>query len=386
MSLTRRLLLGLLVCLLAGGGWVAWLSRRSFQRQAENVEVGFKGEALENPTLLLQKWLEAEGRHVSRKGGTLTAGELPEGGVLILLQVSQPISSAEVETLLAWVRGGGHLITDGTAAPFNDERGLLALHKALGVTLKNLRSEGLNLKGETKQEGTDTFETGDVPYRVRRSARWRLVPEDPNAWPFQMGHEKMQVLLTRPEGKGRLTLTPDLSFLYRQGLAELDHADYFHRLLAFQGGKGPVAVWSRPVALSLFSWLWNHGRMPMLALLGLVVAWIWRGWPRFGPRLPEPRLQRRSLLEHVSASARLMWRGGGDNHLLSRTRSALEAHAQRLNPVYGALDLGGKAAWLAQVSGGDVDAIAAALDDRPGRLSPQFAQDLVTLERLRQRL
>lgn len=382
----RRILFALLALLATGGLLIAWMSRHSFQRKPVSVDVGFKGEALDNPTLLLQKWLEAGGQRVTRKGGELLAKELPEGGLLMLLHVSQPVSPSEVDTLLAWVRRGGHLITDGTAAPFNDERSLANLHKALGVSLKNLRSNGLNLQGETKQEGTDTFETEETPYRVRRSSRWRLVPENADAWPFRMGHDQVQVLLTRPEGKGRITLTPDLSFLYRQGLTELDHADYLQRLLSFQATSGPVVVWSRPVELSLFAWLWEHARVPALALLVLVAAWIWKGWPRFGPRLPEPSPHRRSLLEHLSASARLLWRGGAGLHLLGRTRAALEHRAQRLNPAYGALDLGGKAQWLAEVSGGDVDTIAAALDDRPGRPSQHLAQDLVTLERLRQRL
>lgn len=382
----RRILFGLLALVATGGLFVGWMSRHSFQRKPVSVEVGFKGEALDNPTLLLQKWLEAGGQSVARKGGELFPRELPEGGLLILLQVSQPISPSEVDALLAWVRRGGHLLTDGTAAPFNDERSLANLHKALGVSLKNLRGDDLDLLGETKHESTDTFETEETPYRVRRSSRWRLVPQKPDDWPFRMGHDQVQVLLTRPEGKGRITLTPDLSFLYRQGLTELDHADYLQRLLSFQPTPGPAVVWSRPVELSLFGWLWEHARVPGLALLVLVVAWIWRGWPRFGPRLPEPSAHRRSLLEHLSASARLLWRGGAGLHLLARTRAALEHRAQRLNPAYGALDLGGKAQWLAEVSGGNVDAIAAALDDRPGRPTQHLAQDLVTLERLRQRL
>lgn len=382
----RRILFGLLALVACGGLSVAWMSRHSFQRKPVSVEVGLQGEALENPTLLLQKWLEAGGQRVTRQGGEILARELPEGGLVILLHVSQPISSSEVDALLAWVRRGGHLLTDGTATPFNDERSLAQLHKALDVNLKNLRAESLDLQGETKQEGTDTFETEETPYRVRRSSRWRLVPAHPEAWTFRMGHDQVQVLLTRPEGKGRITLTPDLSFLYRQGLTELDHADYLQRLLSFHGTSGPAVVWSRPVELSLFAWLWAHARIPALALLVLVVAWVWKGWLRFGPRLPEPGAHRRSLLEHVCASALLLWRGGAGLHLLGRTRAALEHRALRLNPAYGALDLGGRAQWLAEVSGGDVDAIAAALDDRPGRPAHHLAQDLVTLERLRQRL
>jgi hypothetical protein len=255
------------------------------------------------------------------------------------------------------------------------------------VKLVKQGNEGLNLfNTDSKHEGTDTFHAGETPYRVRRSARWRLVPEKPEAWDFSMGHEKREVLLTRPEGRGQITLTPDLSFLYRWSFMEGDHAAYFQRLLRFHPTEGTIAVWSRPVELSPFRWLWDHARLPVIALLVLVAAWIWKGWPRFGPRLPDPPAQRRSLLEHLTASAQLMWRGGGGEHLLARTRGALDQRAQRLNPAYAALDLGAKAEWLAEATGGQVDAIAAALDDRPGRPAHTLAQDLLTLERLRQRL
>lgn len=386
MKAASRILLGLLALLVAGGLLIAWMSRHSFRRVPKEIEVGLRGEALENPTLLLQKWLEAEGRPVVRKGGELLARELPEGGVLILLQLSQPMTPTEVDAVLAWVRRGGHLLTDGTAGPFNDARGLAAFHKAVGVTLRDASPDGLDILAPGQQTGTDTFHKGEVPYRLRRTARWRLVPDHPEAWTFTLGHEGQYVLLTREEGQGRLSLTPDLNFLYRRSLADLDHAAYLQRLLALQPSRGPVVVWSRPVELSLFTWLWAHAKEPMLALLILVGAWLWRGWPRFGPLLPELPSRRRSLLEHLAASARLMWWGGAGAVLVARTRDALIKRAQRLNPGFDALDLGARAEWLAQATGASADAIGAALDDRPGASTHQLAQDLITLERLRQRL
>jgi hypothetical protein len=232
---------------------------------------------------------------------------------------------------------------------------------------------------------TDTFVEGEPSYHVRR-ASWRLIPKEVGAWSLALGYEGRQVLLTRPEGRGRITLTPDLSFLHRRALADLDHASYAQRLLDLQPGRGPVVVWSLPADRGLFSWLWAHAKAPALALLLLVGAWVWKGWPRFGPLRPEPQPRRRSMLEHVRASARLMWWGGAEPHLIARTREALERRAQRVNPAFEALDLGGRAQWLAQATGGHADAIQAALDERPGRSSHQLAQDLLLLERLRQRL
>jgi hypothetical protein len=386
MSRLRHLLAVLLVAVLGAVAILAWMSRHSFRRVPQSVEVGLKGEALENSTLLLETWLAGGGRSVTRKGGALLARDLPEGGVLVLLRLAQPITPTEVETLLAWVHRGGHLLTDGTAAPFDDDRSLANLHKTLAVTLNNAQPDALEFLPQEHKEGTDTFYEGEVPYRVRRTSRWRLVPQRLDDWDYAMGHKDLQVLLTRREEQGRITLTPDLSFLHHRALADGDHAAYAQRLLALQPGQGPVVVWSRPADLSLFSWLRAHALAPTVALMALVGAWVWKGWPRFGPLCPDPSPRRRSLLEHLRASARLMWWGGAGTHLLARTREALERRAQRLNPAFEALDLGGRAEWLAQVTGGSPDVIGAALDDRPGRPSHQLVQDLIILEQLRQQL
>jgi len=382
----RRLVLALL--LLAGAALLAtaWLSRKSFRVVPVQETVGLHGEALVNQTLLLQKWLEAGGRPATLAGGIFRTAALPEGATVIILNLSQPISAAETAALLAWVRRGGHLVTDGTAAPFNDEQGLANLHRALGVTLRNLRPQ---VQGEDqKRVGEDTFRPAETPYRVRRSAGWRLLPQRPEDWTDRIGHDldghRAEVLLARAEGKGHLTLTPDLNFVYAENLARLDHAAYLERLLAVQ--PGPVVVWSRPVEPGFCRWLWSRAWTALVGLGALVLAWIWKGWPRFGPLLPEPAPQRRSLLEHLAASAHLIWRGGAEAHLVAATRTALERRALTRNPAYGDLDRNDRALWLAARSGGDPDTIASALDDRPGCTPQALAQALHTLERLRQLL
>ncbi|BDU73435.1 DUF4350 domain-containing protein [Mesoterricola silvestris] len=383
MTAGRRILAGGLLLLAAAVLALAWMSRESFTRQSQDVEEGYRGEALENRTLLLQKWLEAGGRPATRGGGELKGAALPDHGTLILLHLSQPLTVAETESLLAWVRRGGHLLTDGTATPFEDGRSLAPLHAALGVRVVD-RHEGRAVKDPAPM--TCTFKGDNPPYRVDGDDRWRLVPDREDDWAYRMGSDGKFVFLTRPEGEGRLTLTPDLRFVYGQHLTQDDNAAYLARLLNFRPDGNPVVVWSRPVDLSLFPWLWAHARALVLSLAALLGAWVWRGWGRFGPPLADPPSRRRSLREHLIASARFMWHGGSGAHLVRRAREALEARAARLNPAYPALAPGPRADWLALASGGNPDALFTALDDRPGRSPQALAQDLLVLERARQRL
>lgn len=377
-------LLGLGLAVVVGMGW------GSFRREAVPGAGPLQGEALVNPTLMLEKWLAASGHPATRQGGEVRGAALPEGGTCFLLHLSQPLTEGEVGELLGWVRRGGHLITDGSAAPFNDARGLEKLHRAVGVTLKDLAEGPLELD-PGHGEVTDRFWRGDeVPYRLRRSLRWVLVPDRDDDWWYRNANRNGAVVLSRHEGRGELTLLPDLSFVYSESLAELDHAAYVEQILGLgeerEGARPEAVVWSRPVERSLFRWLQDHARPVMVALLLLTLAWVVRNLPRFGPLAPEPQPRRRSLWEHLEASARLMWQDGGPEHLARRTREALVARAQRLHPAFAALDLGGRAQWLADQTGADVDAVASALDDRPGRSTEDLAQALLTLEQLRQRL
>lgn len=390
MSPLRRLVLILLA--LFGLGFLVFLglARGSFQWEPVPMTGALKGEALENPTLLLEKWLTASGHPATRKGGEVLTQHLPEGGTCLLLHLSQPLTEGEVKDLLAWVGRGGHLITDGSAAPFNDARGLEKLHRAVGVRLKDLAPGPLD-PDPGHEEVTDRFWREDeVPYRLRRSQRWVLEADREKDWWYRNANGHGAVVLSRHEGNGELTLLPDLSFVYREALTELDHAAYVEQLLGLgegrEGARPEAVVWSRPVDLSLLGWLRDHATPVMVGLLALTAAWVLRHLPRFGPMVPEPQPQRRALWEHLEASARLMWRDGGPEHLARRTREALVARAQRLHPAFGALDLGGRAQWLAEATGADVDAVASALDDRPGRSADDLAQILLTLEQLRQRL
>ncbi len=390
MSPLRRMVLAGLTLLGLGIAVIGVMASGSFRREAVKVEGPLKGEALENPTLMLEKWLAASGHPTTREGGEIRGALLAEGGTCFLLHLSQPLSDAEVGELLAWIRRGGHLITDGSAAPFNDERGLERLHRAVGVSLKDTAKGPLE-PDPGHEEVTNRFWRGDkVPYRLRRSLRWFLVPERNEDWWYRNANSNGAVILSRHEGLGELTLLTDLSFVYGESLVALDHAAFVEQLLELgaerEGARPEAVVWSRPVERSLFQWLRDHAAPVMVALVLLTLAWVVRNLPRFGPLMPEPQPRRRSLLEHLEASARLMWQDGGPEHLARRTREALVARALRLHPAFAGLDLGGRAQWLADQTGADVDVVASALDDRPGRSTQELAQALLTLEQLRQRL
>ena len=84
----RRALLALFVLILLGLGFTAWLARHSFVQEPQEVPAPWSAKALENDTLMLEKWLGARGFAVRRGGGPILQSELPPGGTLVLMTLS----------------------------------------------------------------------------------------------------------------------------------------------------------------------------------------------------------------------------------------------------------------------------------------------------------
>jgi hypothetical protein len=359
------------------------LARHSFVQESEQVPLPWSAQALEDETLMMEKWLAARGFPVRRCGGPIARKELPPEGTVVLLQLSSPLTEGEVDTLLAWVREGGRLLVDASAAPTNDQRGTKALLDRLGAVLEKSTKTGASQR--TIQ--TDTFQNGEVPYRMRCSQQWRL-RVDKGSWDYLLGNKNGEMLVVRQEGQGKILLTADCSFLYNTSFAELDHAAWLARVLSDVGVKPAkgVVVWSKILEMALFPWLWDRARVFLIACAVLLIAWLWAGMRRFGSVLPPSSTARRSLVEHLEASGRFLWHGGGRESLLTASRAAVLRLASRHHPAFPCLSEPERLALLSQRSDLPEEDIASALNDRPGVAPEEQALHLQILQTLRQRL
>ncbi len=378
----RRVLLALLGLLMVAILGLAFLARPSFQREPEEVTTGWSAAAMADDTLVLERWLARSGWGVRRAGGVLKPADLPPGGLLILMRTGPGgLGEGEVDTLLTWVRAGGHLLVDGSAAPLNDARGTAALFTRLGAELRALPEA----ERAQSRDHTDRFGEDDATYALQRSPQWRI-QVDLEAWDLCMGTKTGQVLVRRPEGQGVVALASDLSFLYNDGFITLDHAAWLARILGDPKPGQVALVGSLPVDPSLLGWLWERAWPFLLACGILLGAWLWAGLWRFGPWLPEAPTARRSLLEHLVASGRFLWRhGGGPEAMVAATRAAVLRRAARLHPAFPALPEAERWAYLAGRAGLPVSDIAEALDDRPGASAQVLGRRLQILLHLRQR-
>jgi hypothetical protein len=116
----------------------------------------------------------------------------------------------------------------------------------------------------------------------------------------------------------------------------------------------------------------------------LLAAWLWHIIPRFGVVRAEPQIERRSLIEHLRAIGRFLWRQQALGVLLDAARANLGA---RLALRHAAADASTahSVAELVRRTGVHERAIQFALFGTPGSAA-QFAEAFRTLQELETKL
>ena len=151
------------------------------------------------------------------------------------------------------------------------------------------------------------------------------------------------------EGRGRVVMVSD-NYFNNQRLPRFDHAELLLGLARLnQQGRNVMLVLHADAA-PWYAMLWRAGWMPLSALAVLLALLLWRAGRRFGPMLPQPSSERRSLLEHIEASGNWLWRAkGGREVLLAAARQETEALLRRRAPELPQLGDDEKAARLARL-------------------------------------
>ena len=134
------------------------------------------------------------------------------------------------------------------------------------------------------------------------------------------------VALTFPMGRGRVTVLPSLRFLRNSAISENDHAELGWRLAST---SVPALLFVRLTSPGIMEWLASDAWPALLAAALLLLLWLARIIPRFGPLEPDPPPVRRSLLEHIVASGRFLWSRGATAELVEAVRERVARAARR---------------------------------------------------------
>ena len=336
----------ILVLAAAGGAWFL----ANHERVSEKVWVGFQGRARTDPYLAGQRLLQRMGLNAQAVRALPELRALPPAATLVLPQARQSITPQLQQHILEWVERGGNLIVEAEAIHQPDP-----LLDALGVvrTAVDIPEEAEDFD-EEEEAGTSSgpylvevpVPPDRPPIRVRMAQDLAIESEDAVA-SFGGGYATTLLFLER--GEGLVAVAADLSAITNYYVGELDHAEFLWRLVRLEPDGTDVFFFNNPQRLSLVGWLRANAWAALAGAGSLLLFWLWRIAPRFGPVEPDPERVRRRLLDHLRASGRFLWSNGAASRLLEAAREASLRRVMRAHPDLLATPESQRAARIAQL-------------------------------------
>ncbi|MBT8036012.1 MAG: DUF4350 domain-containing protein [Verrucomicrobiae bacterium] len=314
--------------------------------------VGYKGEARSNPFLAAQRMLQKQGKDVVVKDGV---GGFETETSTLLMPRSSINSVGRAKRLMEWVDQGGHLVMmlEGGVGRGNDFRKDVVTGEASQV-----ESSGLLYCLETM--GVDWVEWS-IP-RDKSAASpmsdddWEAMDESDRVLlgseetEFSMGGRGMEIhhwaargltfdvtyegdygsgekgdnqhrYLSLLYGGGRVTILSDARPLRNRYIGYADHARLLTTLV--DHSRPGTIIFSRGQGDGFFSLVWRYFWMAVLGLLAMVVFWLWKNLPRFGPAQDLPDGGSREFSDQVRGVGRFLWRHQRDDSMLAAMRGAI---------------------------------------------------------------
>jgi len=296
---------------------VLWV-RHSFERVAEDVEVAAVGAAKTDPYYRLRKILLTRGIKVQRVSRLqINALPLEPGDALLLGRDIGVLSVNDSKLLIEWTKRGGHLLIRPPANSTVESR--LA-------TFLDLRSaDGDHCAQWRHRPSAEDFEQCANPAFQSK----RLLGKNLR---FALGSKDTGYVMSRSRiGRGSVGISGDFQFMLgaeieKPGATELA----WQMLSALKRGATLYVV--EPGQTRWYVTFWREAWPIWLPLLLALIAFIAGASLRFGPTLAMPEAARRSLGEHLLASARFARAHGHTEALLKAYAAHLKAPISPASP------------------------------------------------------
>lgn len=364
--MSNRLIATLAALVLLAAGLLAWYVSTLETRTVHYVTPA-RNAAAYNPLFVLQQALQELDYPVSshRYVGAIEQPLMP-GDTVVMLADGRRLNSRQARQLAEAVEQGLHLV----ALQPGGRRKQAAIDPG-----RLLRQLGFQANPDCEQDSCDQ----------------RLLPPD-GASVEQ--HDRRQ--LSMRLGHGRVDLFTSLNFLRTgkvlpgreqtgingfasDGLASADNQNKAWQLLAPNLGRGHVYLVYDQRQDRWWMRLLRDGVMTWLPLALLLAGWLWARSQRLGPLLPDPEPERRSLREHIIASAHHLWRNGRGLSLYDQALAALHARIASRAPALAGLQGIALEQALAQRTGIDARQLASALRRPPAHDKTALAQRITVL-------
>ncbi|BDS05649.1 hypothetical protein NT6N_06890 [Oceaniferula spumae] len=342
MKLVRMILIGLSLSLLLSSCGEKEVKRRT---------VGYKGKAKSNPFLAAERFLAKQGKDVSSEYGL---AQLDYNTSTLFLPPSSINTVGRAKRILKWIDEGGHLVLmlEGGEMGGNDfsmEPSTLFWQEELsdGVDYMfdelriSYRTQSLSSAGSSSTLDLDDWEAMEEKDRVLLGSgeskinigagEMELRYWSEKAMEFKShylgnyaskdehGEDDQHRFVSITHGTGRLSLMADARPLRNRYLAYADHAEFLVALVNLsRPGK---VIFSSGEGDGFFTMVWRHFKMAVIGILVVVVFWLWRHLPRFGPEQDIVGGGTREFSEQVRGIGRFLWHHKRDDALLGALRA-----------------------------------------------------------------
>jgi hypothetical protein len=185
-------------------------------------------------------------------------------------------------------------------------------------------------------------------------------------------------------GNGVITVVTDADLWKTRAIGKYDNA----WLLWYLTQDSNVTMLVSTEHDNLLSLLLRYFPLLLLTLALLIGLGLWRAGMRQGPLLPAPSIARRQLTEHLRASAELLRRHSGQQHLLRTLQLDVQRRARQRHPGFESLPVTEQWQVLARLTRQPTRAISEALRPRPvARMSSSdFTRQVAHLQLIRNAL
>ena len=366
-----------------------------FESYKKEIDTGWSREARLNPYLAAQKYLQAQGVATESLD---TLGEGVDLGMVDTLYIEDSravLSRRQVDLLLGWVNGGGHLIvvaglnTDDNRDPILDALQLTVersecdcddqeddLQEAqveassklespeqgqteadsepkkpytpISDWLRNKHDDNSGEKAEPDKPKVDPskltelrFNGVDEKLTAHLNTYWVLNhpylyveegEEYEGVKPIYWGGTKWGIHFMQFEmGSGLLTVLNDDEVWTSSKIDQYDHA---YLLSVLTDHSRQLYFLKRNQMPSLFVLLWQHAQEVVVAFITWLSLWLLYRGRRFLPSQTITKVSRRSVMEHIQAVGYFYWQRRAFDKLLATQREEILKYARYQVPSY----------------------------------------------------
>jgi hypothetical protein len=356
-----KLVLGLI--LLGVVGWILYVSIEFYE---ETEESGWSIDALRNPYLAAQQFMNRSDIEVTDVDSLARLDELSSVGTLFFSDANQVQSPRQLEQVMDWLDVGGNIIYSANLTA--SENDLLLEEFEVQVDWADYDTEKKSEDkpfSETMREYNRQLEQGKTREEIARS----LADDDISITRVTFGDDIGDIevafdnsrVLSHPyiadtdnvEGKhlpfswsvsdsgvhmmqfevgsGLLTIVSDPNIWNSYQIDLYDHA---YLLWLLSSKEGNFAILRSVVRDSIWTLMKRNANELLIAAGLLILVWIWRMGYRFGRLVPRDLSRTRAMGEHFSSVSHYLWHRRYGSYLIKPLRQQVLRRASLILPEF----------------------------------------------------